>query len=577
MELAPNIYLNKILEYDDLFFGEEIDIETTLCKYSRELIVDLVNCLALTYENAYIPDANNPYFSYSTPKVRDLDSKLSSFLCRTHRKNICYCTSRSILELMRYTFSIPHDKYLRSNDLIDFEYDLFKVILKINQQLMHFSSQPGDEDVVTLTFLLNYISNDVINTNWKTTFQTQIYYINSLLSFLQSHSVGKMLLERFCQQLKIPSVKEYEQTIWAIIVLYTNQKKEKSRSCPRLDLNSISDHSGFLHKEVCEYLSLGVNKYVPYSNVADIARDGNVDYREFRSHPLVKIDDQKYIIYNLPLLIERLYNSLFFDLKPFYKGNFFNYYNKEFVERWLFHRTMLLCLGKKVSAYYPLREDIESADPIEEFSNAPDFYIRENDSIILFECKGIKINGSIKDTADVDEFIRVLKNKLFLSTENLDTKRKQKSKTEFVGISQLVNSIDLIEDDVFEPDKHIPLEVSYYPVIVFEDSKLAQMGMMGLLNKWYHQYLVERGLVEQVCNPIIPISISTLYLFSDKFKIFGFQKIFDEFLSKNLTMGENGSKVLSPFSDFDNYMYQRYQISTQIRREYQIYTKKICN
>jgi hypothetical protein len=141
----------------------------------------------------------------------------------------------------------------------------------------------------------------------------------------------------------------------------------------------------------------------------------------------------------------------------------------------------------------------------------------------------------------------------------------------------LVNSIDLIEDDVFEPDKHIPLEVSYYPVIVFEDSKLAQMGMMGLLNKWYHQYLVERGLVEQVCNPIIPISISTLYLFSDKFKIFGFQKIFDEFLSKNLTMGENGSKVLSPFSDFDNYMYQRYQISTQIRREYQIYTKKICN
>ena len=204
--------------------------------------------------------------------------------------------------------------------------------------------------------------------------------------------------------------------------------------------------------------------------------------------------------------------------------------------------------------------------------DAPDFYIREKDSIILFECKGIKINGSIRDKADMDEFINVLKTKLLLSAQNIDPTRKTKSKTELVGISQLVNSIEAIEDYEFEEDDKIPSDVSYYPVIVFEDSKLAQIGMMGLLNKWYRQYLLERGLTEQVCNPVIAMSVSTLYLFSDKFRIFGFQKIFDEFISTNTI--DSKTDQISPFADFDWYMRKRYKIAKHIQHEFVNQVKK---
>ena len=160
MDIQTEIHIEKILEYDDLFLGEDFDIEATLCKYSRELIVKLVNCLGLTYEKAYIPDANNPFFSSITHKVQDLDSRLSDFLVRSNQKRIYYCTQRSILELLRYTFAIPVDKYANGSDLTDFEYDFFKILLKINQQLMHFKSDASEEGIETLTFLLSYILNE---------------------------------------------------------------------------------------------------------------------------------------------------------------------------------------------------------------------------------------------------------------------------------------------------------------------------------------------------------------------------------------------------------------------------------
>ena len=563
MNVQPEIHIEKILEYDDLFLGEDFDIEATLCKYSRELIIRLVNCLGLTYEKAYLPDANNPFFSSLTPKVQDLNSRLGHFLVTSSQKRICYCTQRSILELERYTFAIPVERYANGSNLDDFEYDFFKILLKINQQLMHFNSEASKDSIETLTFLLSYILNDVTNADWKSIYQTQFYYIDYLISFLQSTVQGQVLLEKFCTKLNISSIKEYEQTILALTTLYISKKKENSRSCPVLDLNEIVDETGFFHEEVCEYLSLDINRYIPYANET---RENNIDYRELRAHPLVKIGNRKYIIYNLPILCERLYNSLFFDFKEFYRGDFFQYYNKEFIEHFLFQRTMLQCIGKTVSSFSPSKNEIESFEPVNEVSNAPDFYIRERDSIILFECKGIKINGSIKDRADIDEFINVLKTKLLLSAQNIDPSRQQKSKPELVGISQLVRSIEAIEDYEFEKDDKIPSAVSYYPVIVFEDPKLAQIGMMGLLNKWYRQYLQERGLTEQVCNPVIAMSISTLYLFADKFRIFGFQKIFDEFISCNAN--ESTAEQISPFADFDWHMRKRYKIAKRVQREF---------
>ena len=55
--------IDKILEFDDLFPNEELDINTILRKYSKEKIVRIVNCLGMNFGNAYIPDPHSTFFS----------------------------------------------------------------------------------------------------------------------------------------------------------------------------------------------------------------------------------------------------------------------------------------------------------------------------------------------------------------------------------------------------------------------------------------------------------------------------------------------------------------------------------
>lgn len=575
-----NISIKKILEFRDLFPNEKnFNLKEVLCKYNRDKIVRIVNCLGINYGNAYMPDPANPFFSdISQKKVEELNPLFNNYLRKHNAQEVMFCTQRTILELMRNTFSIPVEDFKDNGKDEDMEYDLFKVILYINQQLMNFSSSKDIEDISILTFLLNYVLNDVINTDWKQTCQTQIYYVNVLADFLEMDPRGIKLKEFFLADVGISHFSQYIQTLLALITLYIGEQEKNRRGCPVLDLNIIRDESGFIHKSVCDYLSININSEIPYNNEEERRRENNTDYRVFRSHPLIQISDSKYYIYSLPLLCERLYNSLFFDLKKGWEnGDYFQFYNKEVIEHILFQKTMLQCIGKKSTYFYPSKEEILSLEPGREIPNQPDFYIREKDALIIFECKGIKINGDLKDKADVDELIQIIKNKLYCSSYNIDPNREKKKKKQLVGITQLVNQMNLIEDDEFTWDSQIPDDVVYYPVIVLEDPKLSQIGVTGILNNWY-QPLVKETLAEAECYPIIIMSIDTLFLYSETFEKLGFRTIFDKFLRGNVQKGTSGVDwKFNPLADFNSFIQDNYNISSTKKRFYINLVDKIKN
>jgi len=573
--------IDKILEFDDLFPNEELDINTILRKYSKEKIVRIVNCLGMNFGNAYIPDPHSTFFSEVSKKhITLLNSLIGNYLKAHNIHRVCYCTLRSILELLRYAFSIPLDQYSNIANNEDLEFDIFRVLLYINQDLMDFSSE-DDDNSSKLIFLHNYVLNDITNGRWDITYQTQTYYFECISSFLKENETGIQLKDAFVKEAKFLSFEQYIQTLVALIFLYIDKKKENLKGCPILYLDKIKDETGFLHKEVCDYLSIDISKEISYSSEDDYNRKNNVDYREFRAHPLIKVAEDEYYIYNLQLLCERIYNSLFFDLKSVWSnrdGDYFQFYNKEVVEHFMFQRTMLSCLGNKTSYFYPPQEDILLPKAKEEQEDQPDFYIREKDSLILFECKGVKINGSIKDKADADELISVIRNKLYLSTENIDKKRKAKQKEETVGVTQLVKLINLIEDDIFQWDKEMPDAVGYYPVLVLEDPRLAQMGMIQLINDWYKPLLIEQKLTDATCHPIIVMSIDTLFRYSEVFTRKGFHNVFDEFFRTNVNNHSSATKwEIDLFADFDMYMRQKYKLSTTKKKYYMDIIGRISN
>ena len=165
--------IQKILEFNDLFPNEKIDVISILKKYSKEKVVRIVNCLGMNYWNAFIPDTQSTFFSSISKKNVAILNRLIENYLKTHNvQKVCYCTLRSILELLRYAFSIPLAQYSNTANDEDLEFDMFRVLLFINQDLMEFSSE-DDDNSSKMVFLHSFVLNDVTNGRWDITYQAE--------------------------------------------------------------------------------------------------------------------------------------------------------------------------------------------------------------------------------------------------------------------------------------------------------------------------------------------------------------------------------------------------------------------
>lgn len=572
-----NITIEKILEFHDLFPEEkEIDISSALKKYSKKYLVLSSNVLSHNYGRAYIPDKNNTFFSsHSEKHLEDLNNRFEQLTKKSGQKIFCYCTTKTSLELMRIIFSIPINEYKNDGDIEDFEYDLFRVILQINENLMSFNST-NEQNLATFSFLNFFIMNDISGQDARGVFIRQVQYYSILSEFIETYPACGKAKETFYKSAGITKMSDYAKTWLALFTLEFEYQKKQGKGCPILDLNRLQDVDDTLNIAVLDFLSINLNEHILYNNTKIKTRDNNVDYRVFRSCPLIKIDDNKYIIYCFPILVERLYNSLFFDLKDSFKDAF-NFYNKDFVEKVLFQPQVLQCLNEKItSKIYPSREMILCGDKIKEEDNQPDFYLRENDNLILFECKAIRINGELKDKSDIDELLSILKNKLYCSKENIDKSRGKKKKAEQVGVTQLVQQMKMIDADTFKWDNNIPDEVAYYPVIVLEDPRFVVPGLSYIINSWY-QSLIEQELPEQMCHPIVVMSIDMLMLYSHIFKAEGFHNVFDKYFKQAVCYSANGvTWTFDPLADFNVFMQEKYKLSPQKKEQlFEIYRKTL--
>lgn len=558
--LMDNIEITKILEFSDVFSGyDRFDARQVLVKYNKISLIRIVDVLGIGYGNAIYPDT--VFFSDMTSKkVRKTIKCIDSYLKKSGRKYIFYSTLRTILELLRYIYSIPNNEYKDEAVCLDIEYDVFRVLLYINERLMKYSS--SDElSLSQLLYSVSYIENDVSNQEFSLLFKQQFAYFQKLVSFLTENPAADKIRRAFLAKYELSDLGQYGKNLMALSLLYYKVHRDKKKGCPILDLDLLKDETGFLDKKLTKALSISVDDYFPYDDEEVANSDSNVDFRQFRSKPLIRLGDNKYIIYSFPLLCERVYNSMFFDLKEVSDmnfGKFVNFYNTDFVERYLFQRTMFKGLSHRDTKYFPCKSLVYGFEEIKEDKDQPDFYIREGSNIFLFECKAVKLNGSLKDDANMDLFFHNLANKLFLSGENLDSSRHKKKKTETVGVTQLVKEIEMIEDDTFRWDDSIPDCVEYYPVLVLEDPKLSQVGMTGVVNDWFYPLKIKRFPYQSV-NPIIVMSIYTLMNYHRAFKHFGYAFIFSKYWKENADFNEEHNNWrVNPFCCFDSYMDRHY-------------------
>lgn len=128
-----------------------------------------------------------------------------------------------------------------------------------------------------------------------------------------------------------------------------------------------------------------------------------------------------------------------------------------------------------------------------------------------------------------------------------------------MGIGQLIHHIVSIDNDTFEFDKNIPDEVTYYPILIFEDVRLMQPGLLSILNRWFMEEIKKEEnaqLILQGCMPVMALSINTLFLYDELILRRGLPKLIDAFVEKNSTLDKDGNYVMNDEADFDAYLHR---------------------
>ena len=560
--------IRRVLEFSEFFKGEKpIDIPATLKLYNRNTLVRMAAILSLHYGNMHIPDNERSLFSdYSKKHIPHINALFRAYYKRigiNPNEKVQVVTYRTGLELWRQIFAIHMEDFKDVIEECDIEFTLFRVILALNEKIVSFNNRKELYKLDELMFLNGFLTNDTNNYSLKTVLQPQMYYFRMLVDYIPSNDVLSKATKILFNNWGIKNWQQYYTTL--IWLAYETDKyyQEKQDGVPVISLDKIrlNDETGLFSPSLVDYFSINEEEYIPYKEEEGFSKtELNIDYRRFRSKPFVKLKDGTgYVVINNQILCERLFNSLYFDFLPLINGKkgscgFFDY-NKAFIEKVLFRQTFFKCLPTTCYTF-PIRNSKEESEK----PNEPDFYARtKRAELIIVECKAIKMNGECRDDGDYVRLLDELHEKIVLKTRNIDKTRKEfQREPEPIGVGQLINHIDSIETDSFEWDKSIPNEVSYYPMIVFEDVRLLQPGLLSILNRWFYEEIAklpEMVLSEMDCKPIMTVSINTLYLYDNLIAKRGLTGIIDAFLSKNATYDESTGKYkIEKLADFDNYL-----------------------
>lgn len=564
-----NIELRRLVEYKHFFVGEApVDVDAVLKQYDRSTLVRMAIILNCHYGNLSFPDSKRTLFSEESKRhIGKLNQLFRDFYKTSsipEGTTIEISTFRTALELWRHIFAIRPEEYSNTVPVEDVEYNLFKVLLTLNEEIVDFTHKDDGYTLDELLFLNQFLTNDINNFDFQRALQPQLYYVHNLAQLCEQNEVMRNASKVLFEKWGIESWKQYVATLLYFANETEKYRKEQQGGVPIINLSKLkeSDKTGLFSDTLVDALSIDEDEYIPFDDPELKQSEWNIDYRAFRSKPFIRFKKQgEYAIINIQFLCERVFNSLYFDFLPFIKGGdgsvgFFDY-NKAFIEKQLFRNTIFNCFRPNCFTFPP-RQGASDKEDI----NEPDFYCRRKSNLMLFECKAIKMNGAIRDDGDYSRLLDELHEKIVLKTKNLDpARRKHKGVPEPIGIGQLIHHIEAIDQDKFKWDADIPDEVSYYPIMVFEDVRILQPGLLSILNKWFREELSKKPHLSHVacgCKPVMAVSINTLFLYDNLLRSRGLPNVIDEFVQKNSTTDKDGNTILFEDADFDNYLRNNY-------------------
>lgn len=235
------------------------------------------------------------------------------------------------------------------------------------------------------------------------------------------------------------------------------------------------------------------------------------DFTNLKIFPLYKINETQFSLVDYFYLLDKFFKSVRFILKDAfiaYHGldpkdtSFFSFYNTQFSEEVVMKKVLDEIFHWK---YMVKRQEAATRD------NEPDYYIRHNNRIYLFENKDVLVRADIKSSSDIEKIKKLLDKKFVHDGDR------------HVGIGQLITSIQQIVNKTFVYDDYANQKnnLSIYPILLVSDRVFEIPGMNYLLNKRYEELVQERlGNMynSSLIKPLTFIDIDTLIFWAPHLK-----------------------------------------------------------
>ncbi|HQS53020.1 MAG TPA: hypothetical protein PLN99_14100, partial [Daejeonella sp.] len=241
------------------------------------------------------------------------------------------------------------------------------------------------------------------------------------------------------------------------------------------------------------------------------------DFLHARASPLFKTEENRYLIMDPVLTVNRLYNSIFFELLRIAEANsylnpkyasFFSLYTFDFIEKFLSY-SLLNKIYNKTQCYKLSGQEIKKKFSVE---SEPDYYVRKGNKVFLFEVKGSIVTGIAKQSFSYLKIEKELKSKYLF-----DEKDKQNK-----AIRQLVERIiTLFEGKAKYDEAANARTIRIFPILLVSEIALTTPATNFLLNQWFKAGVDKNDLLRnnkhRICDLVI-IDLDTLILYSQVFE-----------------------------------------------------------
>lgn len=323
-------------------------------------------------------------------------------------------------------------------------------------------------------------------------FRLQFYKAIEFFEFCEKDTFFNSMLIEFLKTKNIQNWQEYIITITTSYIKLVEKVSKKS-------VLKVGEEST---KNFFDHLCLDLENYKSQN-----------DFLEIRSKPLLKIGTDEYLFLNINFLIDKLFQGIQFDFFDAIKGkkfdkitfksfpDFKSKFSEEFTEKYLFKNLIESNFCKKC---VHISEESFLADDIN-----PDYYLRLDRKVFLFEFKDLLFSAKSKYSYDIKQITYELRTKL---VENDRGKDK--------GVKQLISTIEnILDKGIKHLDNFDFKRAKFFPLIVITDSVFQEMGFNFMIKDIFKDLLQKSSIKDKhlIKEPVI-IFLDDLIKFQTLFK-----------------------------------------------------------